>query len=76
MLSEGEKLARQVAIENLETFAGQFRKAASEGRRQLDELLTMDARDAAQTIDDLTQPENAKLLDAAFVSGELDSTAC
>lgn len=72
MLSEGEKLARQVALDNLETFAGQFRKAASEGRRQLDELLTMDARDAAQTIDDLTQPENAKLLDAAFVSGELD----
>ena len=32
----------------------------------------MDARDAARTIDDLTQPENAKLLDAAFVSGELD----
>ena len=46
MLSEGEKLARQVAIHNLETFAGQFRKAATEGRRQLDELIYYDARDA------------------------------
>ena len=72
MLSEGEKLARQVAIDNLETFAGQFRKAATEGRRQLDQLISDDARDAERIVDELTQPENAKLLDAAFVSGELD----
>ena len=53
MLSEGEKLARQVAIDNLDTFAGQFEKLL---RKDVDSLTNclflMDARDAAQTIDD------------------------
>ena len=52
MLSEGEKLARQVAIENLDMFAGQFRKAATEGRRQLDQLISDDARDAERIVDE------------------------
>ena len=38
MLSEGEKLARQVAIENLDMFAGQFRKLL---RRDADSLISL-----------------------------------
>ena len=71
-LSESESIARSVALDNLELFAGQFRRAATEGRRSLDEMITTDARDAQRAIDNLTQPENAKFLDQAFVSGELD----
>ena len=52
MLSEGEKLARQVAIQNLDTFAGQFRKAATEGRRQLDQLISMMLETQQRMIDE------------------------
>ena len=72
-LTESEQLARSLAIQNLEKFAGTFRNASKTGRRHLNELIQADARAAQATIDELTQPENAKFLDRAFVSGELDS---
>ena len=73
MLSKGDQLARSVAIENLEIFADQFSLAARAGRRELDNLIAQDAADAAKIVDELSQPENASSLDAAFLSGELDS---
>ena len=48
MLSEGEKLARQVAIENLDISLVSLEKLPTEGRRQLDQLIS-DGRERRST---------------------------